>query len=122
MLVGRFIEVRKRAKPRDTSVKRLFLSSVAVLFLATGAAHAETNALGCFVRMYDKAHLAKHPDQLVTAVKLHIRKWKEEKYFEFALKVKVRGRNETLHTGGLCHKGKSGLSCSVECDGGGINV
>jgi hypothetical protein len=41
MLVGRFIEVRKRAKPRDTSVKRLFLSSVAALFLATGVAHAE---------------------------------------------------------------------------------
>jgi hypothetical protein len=41
MLVGRFIEVRKRAKPRDTSVKRLFLSSVAALFLATGTASAQ---------------------------------------------------------------------------------
>jgi hypothetical protein len=40
MLVCRFIEVRKRAKRRDTSVKRLFLSSVAVLFLATEAAYA----------------------------------------------------------------------------------
>ena len=49
----------------------LLTSSIAALFLATGAVHAETNVLGCFVRVYDKAHLAKHPDQIVTAVKLH---------------------------------------------------
>jgi hypothetical protein len=100
----------------------VLITGIAALLLATGAAHTETNALGCFARVYDEAHLAKHPDQLVTAVKLHIRKWTEEKYVEFALKVKVRGRNETLHTGGLCQKGESGLSCSVDCDGGGINV
>ena len=58
---------------------KLILITAAALFLAIGAAHTETNALGCFARAYDKAHLAKHPDQLVTAVKLHIRKWKDEK-------------------------------------------
>ena len=104
-------------------MNKLFLTGIAALLLATGAAHTETNVLGCFVRTYDKTHLAEHPDQLVTAVKLHIIKWKEdESYFEFALKVKVRGRNETLHTGGLCRGGASGLRCSVDCDGGGINV
>jgi hypothetical protein len=53
-------------------VRILFLASVAALFLTAGTAHAETDVLGCFVRTYDKAHLAEHPDQLVTAVKLHI--------------------------------------------------
>ena len=107
----------------EYTVKRLFLTSVAALFLATGAVRAETNVRGCFVRVYDKAHLAKHPDQIVTAVKLHIKKWDDdESYFEYALKVKIRGRNETLHTGGLCREGTSGLRCWVECDGGGINV
>jgi hypothetical protein len=102
---------------------KLLLSGIAALFLATGAVRAETNVLGCFVRVYDKAHLAKHPDQIVTAVKLHIKKWDDdESYFEYALKVKIRGRNETLHTGGLCREGTSGLRCWVECDGGGINV
>jgi hypothetical protein len=34
---------------------------------------AGTNSLlGCFARTYDKAHLAQHPDQTVTAVKLKI--------------------------------------------------
>jgi hypothetical protein len=53
-------------------VKKTLLTGVAALFLATGTAHTETDVLGCFVRTYDKAHLAEHPDQLVTAVKLHI--------------------------------------------------
>ena len=113
----------KKTRATTKMKTHILITSIAALFLATGAAHTETNALGCFARAYGKAHLAEHPDQLVTAVKLHIIKWKEdEAYFEFALKVKVRGRNETLHTGGLCRGGASGLSCSVDCDGGGINV
>ena len=38
-------------------MKKLLLTGIAVLLLATGAAHTETNALGCFARAYDKAHL-----------------------------------------------------------------
>jgi hypothetical protein len=52
-------------------MKKLLLTGIAALFLATGAAHTETNVRGCFARVYDRAHLAKHPDQLVTAVKLN---------------------------------------------------
>jgi hypothetical protein len=109
-------------------VKKLFLTGIAVLFLATGTAHTETNVRGCFVRVYDKAHLAKHPDQLVTSVKLHIFKPDpgagppEVKIHWFALKAKVRGRDETLHTSGLCTAGAFGLRCWVECDGGGVEV
>ena len=52
-----------------TQAQLIRLTIIAALFLATGTAHTETNVLGCFVRTYDKAHLAEHPDQLVTAVK-----------------------------------------------------
>jgi len=45
-------------------MKYVLLAGVAALFLATGPAHTETDVLGCFVRTYDKAHLAEHPDQL----------------------------------------------------------
>jgi hypothetical protein len=107
-------------------MKKLFLTGIAALFLATGAVHAETNVLGCFVRVYDKAHLAKHPDQIVTAVKLHITKPPPDLagngFYLFRLKVKVRGKDKTLHTGGGCTEGASGLGCSVDCDGGGIHV
>jgi hypothetical protein len=109
-------------------MKKLLLTGIAALLLVTGAAHAETNVRGCFVRVYDRAHLAKHPDQLVTAVKLHIKKpdpdagAPEVRFHWFTLKAKVRGRDEILHTSGICTEGKFGLTCSVECDGGGIDV
>jgi hypothetical protein len=119
--------------------EKLLLTGIAALFLATGTAHAETDVLGCFVRTYDEAHLAKHPDQLVTAVKLRIYHPPDEARDAtwMDLEVKVRGRNVILTTSGICRKeeplgwGASALKrlpppdalwCSVECDGGGIGV
>jgi hypothetical protein len=88
-----------------------------------GAAGAADTALGCFTRIYDRAHLARHPDQLVTAVKLHIMGSSPgNAEYWFALQVNVRGRNDILHTGGYCIKEGSGLQCRVACDGGGVHV
>jgi hypothetical protein len=97
--------------------KRLFTVSVAALLLATGTAHTETDVLGCFVRTYDKAHLARHPDQLVTAVKLHIyhppagvgtpplKEAEAKNATWMKMEVKVRGRDVILTIGAICHKG-----------------
>ena len=122
-------------------MKKLFLAGIAVLFLATGTAHTETNVLGCFVRTYDKAHLAEHPDQLVTAVRLHIYHPPPDEARDatwMKMEVKVRGRNVILTTSGICRKEEppdtwqrphlkhlpppDALWCGVECDGGGIGV
>jgi WD domain, G-beta repeat len=81
-------------------------------------------SLGCFARVYDKAHLAKHPDQIVTAVKLHIHRpppGNSNKYW-FLAQFRLRGRDETLRTSGICNEKASGLHCFVECDGGGVDV
>jgi hypothetical protein len=43
-----------------------------LLLILTVPATAGPDALGCFTRTYDRTHLAQHPDQLVTAVKLRI--------------------------------------------------
>jgi hypothetical protein len=130
-------------------MKKLLLISVTALFLAAGAAHTETNVLGCFVRTYDKTHLAKHPDQLVTSVKLHVYHpppdvardagWPSAQDATWMkMEVKVRGRDVILTTGGICRKEEppdtwqrlhlkhlpppDALWCGVECDGGGIGV
>jgi hypothetical protein len=130
-------------------MKKLFLTGIAALLLATGAAHTETDVLGCFVRVYDKAHLAKHPDQLVTAVKLRIYHpppdvarnagWGNVIPTWMNMEVRVRGKNVILTTSGICRKGEppdntwqsphlkhppppGSLWCAVECDGGGIGV
>jgi hypothetical protein len=129
-------------------MKKTLLTGIAALCLATGTAHTETDVLGCFVRTYDKAHLAEHPDQLVTAVKLHIyhpppdeeqglTPDKARGLTWMKMQVKVRGRKVILTTSGICHKSKEGppnphllkhlpppdaFWCGVECDGGGIGV
>jgi hypothetical protein len=102
---------------------RTTLTALLVWIIAAPAA-AGPDALGCFVRTYDRAHLARHPDQLITAVKLRVHRPPPpdmRKYYWFLAQFNLRGRQETLRTSGFCNE-KSGLRCIVECDGGGVDV
>jgi len=95
-----------------------------VLFILAVPATAGPDALGCFTRTYDRAHLAQHPDQVVTAVKLRIYRpppGNADKYW-FLAQFRLRGKEETLRTNGICNEKASGLRCLVECDGGGVDV
>ena len=97
----------------------LFLIS-ATLVVLTGVAHAST--AGCFARSYDRAHLAKHPDQTVTAVKLQLMNINNTRH-DFKLTFNVRGSNKTLRSEGLCLPDpRGGMKCIVECDGGGVQL
>lgn len=77
--------------------------------------------LGCFTRNYDRAHLARHPDQTITSVKFKIypspsdvdTRW-------FAIQMRKRGEYKVLHNQGYCKQEPSETKCYVECDGGGI--
>jgi hypothetical protein len=51
-------------------VTRVALAGLLLILALPATAGPE--ALGCFTRSYDRAHLARHPDQLVTAVKLRV--------------------------------------------------
>jgi hypothetical protein len=53
-------------------MRTLLLAGVAALSMLGASPAAEPDVLGCFTRTYDRAHLARHPNQLITAVKLHI--------------------------------------------------
>lgn len=95
-----------------------------LLLILAVPATAGPDALGCFMHTYDRPHLARHTDQLVTAVKLHIHRpppGNESKYW-FLAQFRVRGRDEILRTSGICIEKASGLHCFVECDGGGVEV
>ena len=88
----------------------------------------------CFVRQYDSGHLAKHPLQKVTAMKLLVTAEavpEDEKLNHmFRMDVKLRNRSGNFNSGGGCGhvkvsetpNGKEHLSCSVDCDGGGISM
>ena len=100
-------------------MKRIILG-----LIVTGAmtqAIGASQATGCFVRHYDREHLAEHPNQLLTNVRLLIREAKLRAGFDFLLEVKRRGSSNGLLTEGSCEN-DSMLHCTVECDGGGINV
>jgi hypothetical protein len=88
----------------------------------------------CFVRKYDAGHLAKHPQQKVSEMKLlvtaEIDAEDERPQHMFRMGVKFRNKPGNFDTGGSCGhsdvseapNGQPQLGCGVDCDGGGISV
>ena len=89
----------------------------------------------CFVRAYDAAHLASHPKQKVSAMKLLVTAEKipedAKLNHSFNLGLKYRTRKGDFDSSGECGHVKVGedesnkeprLGCSVDCDGGGFSV
>jgi hypothetical protein len=104
--------------------KRLFAEH----FAAGGKSYA------CFTRRYERAHLAKHPRQKTTAMKLLVTAElvPEDKAlnYSFAMGVTFRDRKGKFDTSGSCghptasqeSADKLTLGCGVDCDGGGLSV
>ena len=61
---------------------------------------------------------------MVTGVRLALRRTPVAAAYpyDFALQIRKRGRAERLSTLGWCREDRDGLHCSVECDGGGVEV
>jgi hypothetical protein len=87
----------------------------------------------CFVRRYDADHLAQHPKQKVSAMKLLVtaEDAPEDKIvnYSFRLGFKYRHRTGNFDSSGFCNHivaenagGEIRLGCSVDCEGGGIGV
>lgn len=91
------------------------------------------SAYACFVRRYDANHLMQHPQQKVSAMKLLItaEEAPEDKTvnYSFRLGLKYRHRTGNFDSSGYCNHAVMAaagnevrFSCSVDCEGGGINV
>ncbi len=87
----------------------------------------------CFVRKYDSAHLAQHPKQKVSTMKLlmtaEIPSDASTVNYSFRLGVKYRNRSTNLESFGDCghvvaeDTGQEiRFGCGVDCDGGGLGV
>ena len=87
----------------------------------------------CFVRRYDASHLAQHPKQKVSAMKLLVtaEDAPEDKTvnYSFRLGFKYRHRAGKFDSSGYCNHivaentgGEIRLGCGVDCEGGGIGV
>jgi hypothetical protein len=97
----------------------------------------------CFGRVYDRAHLAAHPNQTVTSVHIFrylgerpeaenwqasrrdeaIKQFRETGYAAVQAFVTFRGRPGYFHNWlGCAKEAKEGTNCSVECDGGSFDL
>jgi hypothetical protein len=88
----------------------------------------------CFSRHYDAPHMAQHPLQKVTVMKLLLsaeRDPEDKKLaYSFRLGVNFRNRPGDFDSSGDCAhltgddaaKEKIDFGCGVDCDGGGINI
>jgi len=97
-------------------------------------------AYACFVRRYDAAHLAQHPLQKVSVMKLLITAEYDTDFkafeYSFRLGVNFRDRPGDFDSSGECGKAPTvrnadtdppvaagvDFECDVDCDGGGIAV
>jgi hypothetical protein len=90
-------------------------------------------AYACFVRHYDPDHLARHPKQKVSAMKLlvsaEIPEDEQTLNYSFRLGVKYRHRSGDFDSSGFCNHvvaedagNEMRFGCGVDCEGGGINV
>jgi hypothetical protein len=108
----------------DAYAKRLFADHLT----------AEGKSYACFIRYYDAAHLADHPQQKVSVMTLLItaETVPEDKTlnYSFRLGLKFRNRQGNFDSSGDCGHAaisedktdKLYLGCGVDCDGGGISV
>jgi len=97
----------------------------------------------CFGRVYDRAHLASHPRQKVTAMHIlrslaerqeaenwqpearqeNIKRFRDSGETNVSAFVNFRDRRGTFHNSLTCNKeGRDGVRCYIECDGGSFRL
>jgi hypothetical protein len=105
-------------------MKALLFAVVIMLAVVVPGTALPASIKGCFARVYDRTHLAQHPDQIITAVKLRIYPSPSGSHYAryFSVRMERRGEDKALHSEGYCEQHGSVTSCYVECDGGGIRV
>ena len=127
-------QAARAGEPADADfAKRFFAGNV-----------GKAKAYACFVRRYDAAHMAAHPQQKVTVLKLLITSelLEDDKYlnYSFRLGVNFRNRPGDFDSSGDCGHAPTvrnpdndpgngpgsaagiDFDCGVDCDGGGIAV
>ncbi len=99
-----------------------------------GSAYGEKGGAACFVRSYDKAHLAAHPLQKATHLRFIVRASGQTDgdngSYSFAVGLTQRGKNGLFTSSGSCSQSRAEggegpvvkLHCGVDCDGGSVDL
>jgi hypothetical protein len=105
---------------QTTTMKELLLATAAcciVLNVANACGGTTTTNRVCYLRAYDRAHLAKHSDQTVSAMRIALSPL--EPPHDFDLSVQFRGDNDKWQwaTTGVCYRFGPGMTCVEILDG-----
>lgn len=123
----------------------LVLSTAAILVIGAPAARAGDDAMLaqnlfgaairakshlCLTRAYDARHLAAHPDQRVSAMRILVTRETMAEYggaerYRFRLSARIAGKAGTFESSGECAASgdaRHALVCGVDCDGGGVTL
>lgn len=100
-------------------------TALVALVLATTApaAYAQTFD-GCFARTYDKAHLAAHSGQTVTAIKMKLepRNMGDGNNVSVQLSFDFRNKKGEYYAVGTCREEAGALTCGLDQDAGKITL
>jgi hypothetical protein len=85
-------------------------------------------AAACFMRHYDEAHMAAHPQQNVTDMAVLVSARTDsagERSYQVGLGVKFEGNQSQMQASAYCGLSLDGeviLGCGIDCDGGQVDV
>lgn len=78
----------------------------------------------CYLRHYDRSHMSKHQDQLVTDIAIgpYAPEWKTREDVVVTVMVSVRGTDEFFLANAYCKEGSTDLFCQMEGDAGAFTL
>ena len=132
-LVAGFVVLLRAASAQEEDGKLDPAQDAAFTQRVLAAVPGKDKTYACFTRVYDAPHLAAHPKQKVSAMKLLVTSEPDEETkvqsFSFRLGLAYRTRKGAFDSSGGCShasigegtKGQPRIHCSVDCDGGGIS-
>jgi hypothetical protein len=95
-------------------MKKILLATAVCLAFAAVANACETTTTTriCYSRVYDRAHLAKHPEQTITAMRISLSPVREG--YAFFLGIRFRGDKDdwSWKTEGECSRFGPGMTCT----------
>lgn len=98
--------------------------ALACLQLLSSAAASAEPLNGCFSRTYDAAHLAAHPGQTVSAMKLKLKPRQMDDGYNFGAELRFGFREDkrAFFAVGICKDTAGTLTCSLDQDAGQLTV
>jgi hypothetical protein len=100
-----------------TIMKELLLATATCVAFAgmANACGTTTTDRVCYLRTYDRAHLAQHPNQSVAAIRVSLSPLAQDRYF-FDLDVQFRDDYDNwawITEGGICVRYGPGMNCAT---------